>query len=248
MILNQDKIKNWLVLFFAELLGTGILVFIGCLSCVDQFEHFHPTHLTICLAFGLSVMIAINCFGCVSGAHINPVVTLTAIIYKLVDIPTAIIYVIGQMIGALLGYWLVRLSIIDELISDPKGFCVSHPGLDVGRSFVVEFMITFMLIFVVCGVWDPRNKNHHDSAPLRFGLAVAILAFIGGPFGGGSMNPARSFAPAIYNWNWDYHWIYWVAPTSASLVASFIFRYGFHKDPEKTNSLVDNEVKSKEDA
>jgi aquaporin related protein len=62
------------------------------------------------------------------------------------------------------------------------------------------------------------------------------------------MNPARSLAPALYNWNWAHHWIYWVAPMSASLVASFMYRFAFHKDPEKSGYLVDNEVKSKEDA
>jgi aquaporin related protein len=89
MILSQEKILKLISVFFAELLGTAILLFIGCLGCVDRFENFHPTHLTITLGFGFAVMIALNVFGCVSGAHINPAVTLTAVIYKLVDIPVS---------------------------------------------------------------------------------------------------------------------------------------------------------------
>lgn len=91
MIANQKKLIQWMVLFFAELAGTAILLFIGCMGCVDNFEHFHPTHLTICLGFGFAVMIAINTYGCVSGAHINPCVTITALIYKAMDIPVSIL-------------------------------------------------------------------------------------------------------------------------------------------------------------
>jgi hypothetical protein len=113
MYLNQDKIKNWLVLFFAELFATGILVFVGCLGCVDKFEHFQPTHLTICLSFGFAVMIAVNSFGCVSGAHINPAVTLTAIIYKLIDIPVS-----GECVFSLSQFRLSRAS--------PDGGCLCN--------------------------------------------------------------------------------------------------------------------------
>lgn len=74
-----------LTLFLAEVIGTGLLLFIGCMGCVEGLG-FIPSHLTICLNFGLAVMIIINIFGCVSGAHLNPAVTLAAVIYKLLPI------------------------------------------------------------------------------------------------------------------------------------------------------------------
>lgn len=75
-----------LAIFLAEMIGTGLLVFIGCMGCVDGF-HFKPTHLTISLTFGLAVMLIINTFGCVSGGQLNPVITLTAVVYKRVSVP-----------------------------------------------------------------------------------------------------------------------------------------------------------------
>lgn len=98
MLLNQEKIITWLTCFFAEILATATLVFLGCLGCVDNFPGFHPTHLTICLCFGLAVMMSLNIFGCVSGAHINPIVTLAGLFYKLVDVPVSILTICQQKV------------------------------------------------------------------------------------------------------------------------------------------------------
>jgi len=221
-----------LTVFLAETIATGLLVFIGCMGCVSG-EHFVPTHLTICLTFGLAVMLSINIFGMVSGGHLNPAVTLAAYIYKTVNITTAIVYMVGQLLGGYLGYGLLRVLLNDygTVAENKSSFCVSAPTVSGVPGFFIEFIITAILILVVCGVWDPRNAKHHDSVPLRFGLTVTVLALIGGPYSGGSMNPARSFGPALYNWNWEYQWIYWVAPMSAAAITAFAFRMIFYREP-----------------
>ena len=92
----------------------------------------------------------------------------------------AIVYVIGQLAGGFLGYGLLRLvTPHEQLGDDPSTFCVSIPFVDDIRAFWVEFFITMALIMICCGVWDPRNANHHDSVPIRFGLAVTCLALVG---------------------------------------------------------------------
>lgn len=75
-------------MFLAELIGTGLLVFLGCMGCVDGF-HWKPTHLSIALSFGLAVMLIVNIFGCVSGGQLNPVITLAACVYNKVSIPVS---------------------------------------------------------------------------------------------------------------------------------------------------------------
>lgn len=84
------------------------------------------------------------------------------------------------MFGGYLGYGLLRLlTPTDALGNNPDDFCVSLPSVDIKIAFWVEFFMTMALILLCCGVWDPRNKNHHDSVPLRFGLAISALALVG---------------------------------------------------------------------
>lgn len=170
-----------LVVFLAECIGTGLLVFIGCMGAVET-AHGPPPHISVALGFGLAVMLIINIFGMVTGAHLNPVVTLGAYIYKLVSIPVSqfrdamrgrvincfrlllqafVAYVLGQMLGGYLGYGLLRV-IFQDATAD--GFCVSQPTLDSARAFGLEFMITAILMMVYCGVVDPRNSNHHGTS------------------------------------------------------------------------------------
>lgn len=163
--------------FLAELLGTAILVFLGCMGCVKT-DAFPNSHLQIVLNFGFAVLIAIQCFGCVSGAHLNPAVTVAAYIYELVTLPMAFIYFVGQMLGAFIGYGLLKALLPTSTFEVPNGLCVTVPHTLVSspQAFGIEFVATSILIIVCCGVWDPRNAKHHDSVAIRFGLAVACLA------------------------------------------------------------------------
>lgn len=160
--------------FLAELLGTAILVFLGCMGCVKT-DVFPNQHLQIVLNFGFAVLIAIQCFGCVSGAHLNPAVTVAAYIYDLVSLPMAFIYFVGQMLGAFIGYGLLKALLPESTL---HGLCVTLPHELVSnpQAFGIEFVATAILIIVCCGVWDPRNAQHHDSVAIRFGLAIACLA------------------------------------------------------------------------
>jgi len=229
-----------LTLFLSELIATGLLVLMGCMGCVDGFEHHKPTLLTVCLTFGFAVMVLVNIFGMVSGAHMNPAVTVAALVYKLLPVSTGIVYIVAQLLGGYLGYGLLRVATPDRFFRDDS-FCVSLPSSEVStpQAFIVEFIISAILILVCCAVFDPRTQAHHDSLPLRFGMTITVLAFIGAPYSGGSMNPARSFGPALYNWNFTSHWIYWVAPMSAGLLVSTAFKMIFWKEAPKQISELE---------
>lgn len=148
----------------------------------------------------------------------------------------AIVLSIAQLVGGSIGMGLLRFLTPEELFfaEGSAGTCMTLPNASVSvtAAFIIEFMLTSALIVMVCGVWDPRNRNNGDSAPLRIGLGIVALSIAGGPYTDASMNPVRSFAPALWNWNWDHHWIYWVAPCAAGLLASSFYRIIFwRKNP-----------------
>ncbi|XP_037944612.1 aquaporin AQPAe.a-like isoform X1 [Teleopsis dalmanni] len=235
-----DKISS----FLGELVGTAILVFLGCMGCVKN-DSFPNNHLQMVLNFGLVIMIAVQCFACVSGSHLNPAVTLAAFIYKMISLPMAAVYVVGQMLGGFIGYGLLKLVLPDNAINvkgAEHGLCVTvvHDDLSGAQGCAIEAIITGILVLVCCGVWDPRNAKFHDSVPIRFGLAVACLACSGGPFTGASMNPARSFAPALWNFDFTDHWVYWVGPLIGSAIAAYSFKIVFRREApeEKPNNKL----------
>ncbi|XP_031636945.1 aquaporin AQPcic-like [Contarinia nasturtii] len=211
--------------FLSELLGTALLVFFGCAGCIQwDGENF----LQVVLTFGFAVLICVQIFGCVSGSHINPAVTLAAVVYKLISVKMACAYVVAQCVGAFIGYGLlVTFTPASKISSD---FCITKPSVEPHQAFFIEFIATATLIWFCCGVWDPRNEKVQDSVPLRFGLAVAGLASATGKFTGGSFNPARSLGPAYWNGDFESHWIYWAAPLSGALFASMIYKYVFHRE------------------
>uniref|UniRef100_A0A1I8P8W1 Aquaporin n=1 Tax=Stomoxys calcitrans TaxID=35570 RepID=A0A1I8P8W1_STOCA len=235
--------------FIAEFIGTAMLIFLGCMGCMES-DLFPSNNLTRSLNFGLVVMIVIQCFGCCSGAHLNPAVSLAAFIYNLLSLPMTLAYMVAQILGAYCGYGLLKLFMPANLIQVPgnnSGLCVTgvNSEIDVWQGLGIEFCITMALVFVCCGVWDPRNKHSQDSVALRFGFAVACLSITAGPITGASMNPARSLGPAIWNNDFRNHWVYWVGPLTAALVASTLYKIVFRREVKEVlenGSLKMNEV------
>lgn len=220
-------------IFLAEFIGTALLLFLGCMGGVSLGSS--PTeHLLSALAFGLIVMMVIQIFGCVSGAHLNPAVTVGAYIYKHISITMAGIYIVAQICGGIMGYAL--LAMVTPL-KNREGLCVTmpHESLNLFQAIVVEFIATGCLMLACCGVWDPRNTKNTDSTPLRFGLVVSALALVAGPYTGCSMNPARSFGPALWNNSFRDHWIYWVGPLAAGVFFPVLYKAVFWREapPER---------------
>lgn len=108
-------------------------------------------------------------------------------------------------------------------------FCVTDLQSDVSaiQGLVLEGTATAILMLVVCSIWDARNAKNTDSVSIKFGLTVAMLATAFGPYTGCSMNPARSFAPALWNNEWSHHWIYWFGPIGGALVTSVVYKIVF---------------------
>lgn len=176
----KAKVLDMISVFLAELIGTAMLVFFGCMGCID-FPEFGMTNnlFQISVVFGLVVMFIIQIFGCVSGAHLNPAVSLAAVIYKLLTPAMALGYCVAQLLGAFIGYGLLKVLLASEVMYNASkgGLCVTHvhPSISTIQGAFIEIIGTGALVWVVCGVWDPRNAKGHDAVPLKVGFAITAL-------------------------------------------------------------------------
>uniref|UniRef100_A0A2A4ITK6 Aquaporin n=1 Tax=Heliothis virescens TaxID=7102 RepID=A0A2A4ITK6_HELVI len=214
----------------SELLSTMMLVLFGCMSCLP-IEGINTT-IYAPFGFGFMVMLNIQIFGHISGAYMNPAITIAAMIWGSVPITVGIIYIIVECIGAVLGYGiLMALSPLDLVAGS---VCVSIPYAGLGdlQSLGVELALTVALTFINCGIWDPINASKQDSAPIKFGLTIVGLSLVGGPLTGASMNPARTLAPAVWTGLWAHQWVYWIGPCVGSTLAVIFYKKIFLRKRE----------------
>ncbi|KAJ2952214.1 hypothetical protein O0L34_g4492 [Tuta absoluta] len=213
-------------LFLAELVATALLLCLGCMTNITM-DHGPPNPLVPALGFGFIVMVNIQVFAHVSGAHMNPAVTIAAYLFGNLSIATSIVYMIGHFAGAILGYGiLVSLAPWDIAA---EGVCVNHihENLSVWQALGIETAITTVLVLLLCSIWDPVHKNKLDSAPIKFGLMLVTLGLAAGPFTGCGMNPARSLGPAFFAGKWDHFWVFCVGPIIGAVFPALFYKYIF---------------------
>ncbi|CAD7014920.1 aquaporin AQPAe.a [Ceratitis capitata] len=220
--------------FLGEFIGTGMLVFLGCTGCVYN-ESLVNSPFQSSFTVGLVVMMIVHCFGCVCGAHLNPAITLAVYIYDMISLTMAGVYFLGQILGAFLGYGLMKALIPDSAIAlggAAHGVCVAtpHPDITAMQAFGIEFIVTAMLIFTTCSAADSRNLPFQDSLPIRFGLTVTCLGLSVGQLTGAMMNPVKAAASAVWTNDYQDHWVYWVAPMSSAAVSATFYKVIFKRD------------------
>ncbi|XP_038664506.1 aquaporin-4 isoform X4 [Scyliorhinus canicula] len=175
-----------------EFLATLIFVLLGTGSTIGCDGKSGPLNIVlISLCFGLSIATMVQCFGHISGGHVNPVVTVAMI----------------------------------------------NENLSVGHGLLVELIITFQLVFTIFATCDPKRDDLKGSAALAIGLSVVIGHLFAINYTGASMNPARSFGPAVITGSWENHWVYWVGPMMGGVIAAVLYKYLFCPDKELRHQL-----------
>ena len=201
--------------FMAELLGTFALVFAGTGAIIiNHASNGAVTHAGIALTFGLVVLAMIYTLGDVSGAHLNPAVTLGFFAAGRLPARDVLPYVVAQSIGALLASGVLR-----ALFPGDATLGATLPAGSALQSFVLEFILTALLMFVILSV-STGAKEKGITAGIAVGSVIALEAMFAGPICGASMNPARSFAPALISGQLQHLWIYLAAPVLGALCAT----------------------------
>jgi aquaporin NIP len=191
----------------AEMFGAFALVFSGTGAIViNDISKGAVSHVGVALTFGLVVLALIYALGDVSGAHLNPAVTLGFFLAGRFPVRWSGLYVLSQCAGALLASLLLRL-----LFPDQPTLGATQPSGPALQSFVLEVVLTLLLMLVILSV-STGAKEKGVMAGVAVGSVIALEALFAGPICGASMNPARSLAPALVSFHFDHLWIYLSAP------------------------------------
>lgn len=198
----------------AEFLGTFGLVFAGTGAIViNNVSHGEITHVGVALTFGLIVLAMIYTFGDVSGAHINPAVTVgfaAARRFTWKEVPG---YLVAQVLGAFFASALLRW-----LFPHDEKLGATLPAGSVVQSFILEMVLSFLLMLVILSV-STGAKEKGITAGIAIGAVIGLEAMFAGPICGASMNPARSLAPAVVSGHIESLWLYLLAPVIGAILA-----------------------------
>jgi aquaporin Z len=211
--------------YIAEAFGTFALVFAGTGAIViNDVSGGAVTHAGVALTFGLVVLAMIYAVGDVSGAHLNPAVTVGFFAARRFPGRRVLPYIVSQCIGAILASGLLRL-----LFPSNATLGATVPAGSALQSFVLEIVLTLLLMFVILSV-STGAKEKGITAGIAVGAVIAFEAMFAGPISGASMNPARSLAPAVVSAHLASLWVYLVAPVLGAATAVLTCRC-IHESP-----------------
>jgi MIP family channel proteins len=212
----------------AEFLGTFFLCFAGIAAIVGSAPAVGSGIglVGIALAHGLALSVAVNAFGGVSGAHFNPAVTIAMLTTGRIGAGKALVYIACQLAAATLAAGICcSIFPVDAVNQVQLGIPLPAPWVTLPTLLVVEFVLTFMLVTAIYGTAVDTRGPAVKIGGFGIGLTVAFDILAGGPITGASMNPARSFGPALVHGVWNWHLWYWVAPVAGGIVAAQVYEH-----------------------
>ncbi|MFL5483374.1 MAG: MIP/aquaporin family protein [Gemmatimonadaceae bacterium] len=212
--------------FLAEFIGTFALVFVGSGAIMaTRISQSSAALVEVALAHGLVLGVFVSALMRISG-HFNPAVTLGMLAARRIEVMMAALYIVAQVLGAVIAGYALKASFPDAVFVATRGGGQTV-ALDItgGQAFLLEAIATFFLVFVVFGTAVDLRGPKIGGLAIGFTVAADILAI--GPLTGASMNPARSFGPAVASGVYEAQLLYWVAPILGGVIAALLYEYLF---------------------
>jgi len=205
----------------AEFVGAFALVFVGAGAIMTGTEL-----VGVALAHGLAIAVMASAVGHISGGHFNPAVTFGFLITRRITAMLAVVYWIAQFLGALVGALLLLWIYPDRIVDRTNiGAPALAEEISIGAGFVVEMILTFLLVWVIFATAaDPRG-SFVSIAGLAIGLTITIAVLMGGPLTGAAINPSRAFGPQLVAGFWDDAWLWYIAPLLGGGLAALAYEY-----------------------
>ncbi len=213
----QPSLRNK---FLVEIVGTFILVYAIASAATVYSDSGQLGVIGIGLVHALVLTAIVYAIGYRSGAQVNPAVTIGLLVAKKISGKEAAVYIIAQIIGA-----VIAAVVVYSIFGSEMSASVTLPSEDnVVRALILETVMTFTLVYVVLATTTSKNFKIVPLAGLAIGFTLGLNVIFGGSITGGSLNPARSFGPALITWDFAYHWIYWIAPIAGGLIAAGVYK------------------------
>lgn len=228
VLIETSKLQLYSLAFYqailAEFIGVFILTFVVCGLGISLVEGESTPSINGALGGGLTLATMVWATNCISGGNLNPAISIVLVFTQDLDFLRGIFYVIFQLLGAIAGSATLN-ALVPAYVRPKLGLTLPNENLPLIKAFGIEVIITFLLAFTVFACIDKKRKDLGGSFPLAIGLSVTAGALFGGPYTGGSMNPARSFGPAVVHNIWTNHWVYWIGPIIGAFIAAIVYKF-----------------------
>jgi len=245
----RGAISEFVATLMFIFIGTGAVVATQATLGVSSVQI--PSLTVIALAHGFAIMILVYAIGEISGGHINPAVTWATMITNKISVVRGLTYIVFQLLGGIVGSALLK-SILPPELQYSMGCHSLNPQLSPGQGFGAEVIFTAIFLFIVfataispfAGKFAPLSAGGGQEygpgklTPFAVGMTILVLHCVGIPLTGASMNPARSFGPAVVAGCWANHWIYWIGPLAGSTAASLIAQAIFLNNPQSMLNIL----------
>jgi len=226
----------------AEFFGTFVLITVGCGAIMASSElqsAFNSSGLTsVAMCFGFMVALIGRAFGHVSGAHLNPAVSLACYVTGRLALDRLVAYALAQFVAAFAASAFLY-GMVPHALARTMGCTTLAADVSPWQGVCIEATITFNLVFFAFAVSDRAASPESVSlAPILTGLVLSAQIFFAGPLTGASMNPARSFGPAVFAAKWESHWVFWVGPFVGAVLGALSYHYGYQTQPSPPKSSL----------